>query len=156
LEWRPVFESIDFRENPQSGIYLGLNQQGLEYRVFDYFPHQHFERSEEEYGFEDEPSLDQLIDASDGDQVRFDGGVASSERLIQEYVEGKQFVDEEKPYWMNLTGGTTFSGELRYELENYFPEAHYKKAIDQVLEDEAREHLLDGKEPQYSSELERG
>jgi len=45
-------------------------------------------------------------------------------------------VEEEKPYWMNLTGGTTFSGELRYELENYFPEAHYKKAVDQALEDE--------------------
>jgi len=45
-------------------------------------------------------------------------------------------VEEEKPYWMNLTGGTSFSGELRYELENYFPEAHYKLAVDQALEDE--------------------
>lgn len=33
---------------------------------------------------------------------------------------------------MNLTGGTRFSGFLRYELENYFPEAHYRKAIEQI------------------------
>jgi len=36
---------------------------------------------------------------------------------------------------MNLTGGTTFSGELRYELENYFPDAHYRKAIKQAEEE---------------------
>jgi len=36
---------------------------------------------------------------------------------------------------MNLTGGTRFSGELRYELENYFPDAHYRKAIEQVEEE---------------------
>jgi len=50
-------------------------------------------------------------------------------------------VEEEKPYWMNLTGGTTFSGELRYELENYFPEAHYKKAIDKAFREMAGEDL---------------
>ena len=50
-------------------------------------------------------------------------------------------MEEEKPYWMNLTGGTTFSGELRYELENYFPEAHYKQAIDKAFEKEARDEL---------------
>ena len=42
---------------------------------------------------------------------------------------------------MNLTGGTTFSGELRFELENYFPEAHYKQAIDQAFQEQAREEL---------------
>ncbi|WP_353634416.1 hypothetical protein ABSL23_15410 [Halobacterium sp. NMX12-1] len=42
---------------------------------------------------------------------------------------------------MNLTGGTSFSGALRFELENYFPEAHYKNAIDQAFEEEAREDL---------------
>ena len=57
-------------------------------------------------------------------------------------MEQKRYVEEEKPYWMNLTGGTSFSGELRYELENYFPEAHYKKAIDRALEDEAVEEIL--------------
>lgn len=61
--------------------------------------------------------------------------------LIDEFVEQKQYVEEEKPYWINLTGGTSFSGPLRYELENYFPEAHYKKAIDQAFQDEAEEKL---------------
>lgn len=42
---------------------------------------------------------------------------------------------------MDLTGGTSYSGELRYELENYFPEAHYKKAIDQALRKSAEESL---------------
>jgi hypothetical protein len=147
---------VDFREKPQSSIYLCLDQQGLEYQVFEYFPHRHFARSEEEYPFDSDPSLDQLVNSNGDDQLCFDGGVSDAERLIQEYVETKQFVDEEKPYWMNLTGGTTFSGELRYELENYFPEAHYKQAIDQALEEEAREHLLDREEPQYSAESERG
>lgn len=158
LEWQPVFGSIDFREKPQSSIYLSLNQNGLEYRVFDYFPHLHFTRSEEEYSFDGEPSLDELLDSSSSDdQLCFDGGVSDSERLMQEYVEEKQFVDEEKPYWMNLTGGTAFAGELRYELENYFPEAHYKRAIDQALEEEAREQLLpDGEGRRHSFESDRG
>jgi hypothetical protein len=111
-----------------------MNQNGLEYRVFDYFPHLHFTQSEE-YSFDRSPSLDQLIDSSSSnDELYFDGGISDSERLIQEYVDEKQFVDKEKPYWMNLTGGTAFAGELRYELENYFPEAHYKQAIDQALQ----------------------
>jgi hypothetical protein len=45
-------------------------------------------------------------------------------------------VEDEKPYRMNLTGGTTFSGELRYKLENYFPDVHYCKAIQQAREQE--------------------
>lgn len=45
---------------------------------------------------------------------------------------------------MNLTGGTQFSGELRYQLENYFPEAHYRKAIDQAFEEQAEELVTDG------------
>lgn len=61
--------------------------------------------------------------------------------MIQEYLEEKRFVDEEKPYWMNLTGGTGFSGELRYELENYFPEAHYKQAIDEAFAELAEDEL---------------
>ena len=64
--------------------------------------------------------------------------------MIEEYTEEKMFVEEEKPYWLNLTGGTTFSGELRFELENYFPEAHYKKAVDKALEEEAEELVPDG------------
>jgi len=57
--------------------------------------------------------------------------------LLREYTEQKQYVESEKPYWINLTGGTTFSGPLRYQLENYFPETHYKKAVDHI--DEAYE-----------------
>lgn len=61
---------------------------------------------------------------------------------MEEYAEEKRYVEEEKPFWMNLTGGTAFSGELRYELENYFPEAHYKQAIDQAFREEAEDELL--------------
>jgi len=60
---------------------------------------------------------------------------------LDEYAEQKQFVEEEKPYWMNLTGGTQFSGELRYELESYFPAAHYEKAIDEAFREKAEEEL---------------
>ena len=52
------------------------------------------------------------------------------------------FVEEEKPYWLNLRGGTTFSGEFRFELENYFPEAHYKQAVDKAFEEEAEKEIL--------------
>ncbi|WP_181687359.1 hypothetical protein [Halorhabdus salina] len=52
-------------------------------------------------------------------------------------------MEEEKPYWMNLTGGSNTSGELRFELENYFPEAHYRKAIEQ-LEQQAEEAIPGG------------
>ncbi|MXR40072.1 hypothetical protein GRX01_01685 [Halobaculum sp. WSA2] len=51
-------------------------------------------------------------------------------------------MEEEKPYWMNLTGGTTFSGMLRFKLENYFPEAHYRKSLKELEGDE--EVVLDG------------
>lgn len=51
-------------------------------------------------------------------------------------------MEDDKPYWMNLTGGTSSSGPLRFELENYFPEAHYKQAIDQAFEKEAEEEIL--------------
>jgi len=57
-------------------------------------------------------------------------------------VEEKRFVEEEKPYWVNLTGGTSFSGPLRFELENYFPDAHYQKAIDQAFRKQAEDRVL--------------
>jgi hypothetical protein len=63
------------------------------------------------------------------------------DELVAEYVEEKRFVEEEKPYWLNLTGGTGFSGELRYELENYFPEAHYREAVDRAFEQLAEDEL---------------
>lgn len=60
-------------------------------------------------------------------------------------------MEEEKPYWVNLTGGTSFSGPMRFELENYFPEAHYKQAIDQAFQREADEEVLSdgGSRTQY-------
>lgn len=64
-----------------------------------------------------------------------------TQELIDEFFEQKQYVEEEKPYWINLTGGTTHSGPLRYELENYFPEAHYRKAIDQAFQEIAEDKL---------------
>jgi len=67
--------------------------------------------------------------------------ISDINELLEEYAEEKQYVEEEKPYWMNLTGGTTYSGELRYELENYFPKAHYKQAIDQAFRKQAQEKL---------------
>lgn len=57
------------------------------------------------------------------------------EELLEEYAESRR-QEERKPYWMNLTGGTAWSGELRYELEHYSPEAHYTIAITQELDDE--------------------
>jgi len=52
---------------------------------------------------------------------------------------------------VNLTGGTSFSGPMRFELENYFPEAHYKQAIDQAFQREADEEVLSdgGSRTQY-------
>jgi len=59
----------------------------------------------------------------------------SVEELLEEYAEFRRR-EERKPYWMNLTGGTAWSGELRYELEHYSPEAHYREAISEKLEQE--------------------
>ncbi|MFC6810912.1 hypothetical protein ACFQGT_06110 [Natrialbaceae archaeon GCM10025810] len=44
--------------------------------------------------------------------------IQTVDELLDEYTEQKQFVEEEKSYRINLTGGTTFSGPLRYKLEN--------------------------------------
>lgn len=67
--------------------------------------------------------------------------ITDVDALIDEYAEQKQYVEEEKPYWMNLTGGTRFSGKLRFKLENYCPEAHYEKAIDQAFQEKAAQQL---------------
>jgi len=63
------------------------------------------------------------------------------QELIDEYAEQRRYVEEEKPYWMNLTGGTSFAGPLRYELENYFPEAHYERAIDKAFRELVEDRL---------------
>lgn len=59
-------------------------------------------------------SRDQLTD--EYDQV-------SLEDLVREEMEAQEYVDGFD--WMNLTGGTAWRGELRYELENYAPMAHF-------------------------------
>jgi hypothetical protein len=43
---------------------------------------------------------------------------------------------------MNLTGGTRFAGELRFRLENYFPEAHYQQAVTDVFDEDSDDGLL--------------
>lgn len=54
------------------------------------------------------------------------------------------------PHWfrcLNATRCTLFRGSSRFELENYFPEAHYKLAVDQAEGDDV---LLDsGSRTQY-------
>jgi len=53
---------------------------------------------------------------------------------VKEYVEEKQYVESEKPYWLFVDAerGT----ELSYNLFNYFPDAHYRKAIENAREDQ--------------------
>lgn len=76
---------------------------------------------------------------------------------MEEYAEEKRYVEEEKPYWLNLTGGTNTSGELRFELENYFPEAHYRRAVDQAFQEKVDDELLpDGGRAQYYRSGEKG
>lgn len=52
----------------------------------------------------------------------------------------KQYVEEEKPYWLFLDAQR--GQEMRYGLFNYFPAAHYERAIDQALDDAESEHLV--------------
>jgi len=48
-------------------------------------------------------------------------------------------VEEEKPYWLSLQHPR--DGEMKWSLFNYFPAAHYKRAIDQAFQDRARDRL---------------
>ena len=43
------------------------------------------------------------------------------------------------PYWLFVDA----QENLQYRLFNYFPEAHYKNAIDQALAQEAEERVRD-------------
>jgi hypothetical protein len=58
--------------------------------------------------------------------------------LIDEYLEEKDYVENRKPYWLFVDA----QEELRYSLFNYFPEAHYKIAIDQAFKQEAEDKTL--------------
>jgi hypothetical protein len=59
---------------------------------------------------------------------------------VREYVEEKQYVESEKPYWLFVDAerGT----ELSHNLFNYFPDAHYRKAVSKALEEVADEELV--------------
>lgn len=55
------------------------------------------------------------------------------EDLEEERNDLKSYVEERKPYWMNLRHPR--GQEMRFELDNYFPDAHYEKAIEQLTMD---------------------
>jgi hypothetical protein len=62
--------------------------------------------------------------------------------LAARYEERKQYVQDEKPYWMNLRN--PYDGELQWELNNYFPDFHYRKAVEEAdyhLDTEAGQEL---------------
>lgn len=46
-------------------------------------------------------------------------------------------MEEEKPYWLFLDA----QDKLTWELFNYFPAAHYKKAIDHAFQEEAEKQV---------------
>lgn len=58
--------------------------------------------------------------------------------LLAEYAEKKDHVENRKPYWLFLDT----QGELEWGMFNYFPEAHYKQAVDQAFQEEAESDLL--------------
>lgn len=54
---------------------------------------------------------------------------------------------DKKPYWLFLDA----QEEMKWDLFNYFPAGHYKKALDQALREEAEDDLVPdgGKRTQY-------
>jgi hypothetical protein len=52
--------------------------------------------------------------------------------LIDEYAETKSYVAAEKPYWVYLDAQT--ESEITLGTFQYFPEAHYKRAIDHAID----------------------
>jgi hypothetical protein len=65
--------------------------------------------------------------------------------LLNEYHAEKRYVDEEKPYWLVLDA----EDELSWELFNYFPDAHYRQAIDDMRDaahPKREEHTSDADE----------
>jgi hypothetical protein len=62
--------------------------------------------------------------------------------LIDEYLEEKEYVENRKPYWLFVDA----QDGIEYGLFNYFPEAHYKNAIDQAFKQKAEDRVLDGEQ----------
>lgn len=65
----------------------------------------------------------------------------NADELIDKYLEEKDYTENRKPYWLFVDA----QKNLQYRLFNYFPEAHYKNAIDQALEQEAEERVRDNR-----------
>lgn len=63
--------------------------------------------------------------------------MSEADELLNEYVEQKQYVEDEKPYWLSLRHPRR--EEMQWDLFNYFPEAHYEMAVDQALMDQVLE-----------------
>jgi hypothetical protein len=53
------------------------------------------------------------------------------DELLDEHTRQKEFATERKPYWLFVDAARGTS--LSYSLFNYFPEAHYRRAIDTAL-----------------------
>jgi hypothetical protein len=69
--------------------------------------------------------------------------------LIDEFLEEKEYVEFRKPYWLFLDS----QEEMEWGLFNYFPEAHYKKAIDQAFQERAERRLNSKSETDYQSRV---
>lgn len=64
------------------------------------------------------------------------------DELRDEYARQKEFTTERKPYWLFVDAARDES--LSYGLFNYFPEAHYQKAIDAARHDDSDDIEPDG------------
>lgn len=53
------------------------------------------------------------------------------EDLAAELEAQKKYVEEEKPYWVNLRSPR--DGEMHWELNNYYPEYHKRRQIHQKI-----------------------
>ena len=70
-----------------------------------------------------------------------------ADELIEEYLEEREYVENRKPYWLFVDA----QDGIEYSLFNYFPEAHYKAAIDQVFEQNAEERVRNARQNQYQN-----
>ncbi|MDY6778799.1 MAG: hypothetical protein SVU32_09105, partial [Candidatus Nanohaloarchaea archaeon] len=61
--------------------------------------------------------------------------------MAAKYTERKQYVKERKPYWLSLRHPR--DGEMQFDLFNYFPDMHYREAVEQ-----AGYHVDDTEEPE--------
>lgn len=64
--------------------------------------------------------------------------------MAAKYEERKQYVQDEKPYWLSLRHPR--DGEMHFDLFNYFPDAHYRAAVEDAgyQLDEEQEVVPDG------------